>query len=114
MKVTLYIDKIKQDIKDTFKLVWLFKWYVFMYLSCYIFLVIKLFNISADGVHTINSATHENMWIYTNTKVYEGHLHSILYQYFLLFFVGTSNMRNHPLLAKLIFLWPLISLAITR
>ena len=52
-------------------------------------------------------ATSQN-WLYTNQKVYIESLMAIT----LLFFIGTSNMRNHPMLAKIIFLLPLFGLVI--
>ena len=49
-------------------------------------------------------------WNYINQEVYIGSMKNVLIELLLLFLIGTSNMRNHPLLAKFIFLFPLVAL----
>ena len=99
-KMKLAIHTIKQSMTEMFKLLWQFKWYVLPYLFFY--LILLLFYISP-------SPKQYNIWINEKWFVYNQDIYSALTKltliiFALLFFVGTSNMRNHPMLAKIIFL----------
>jgi len=91
---------IKQSTKETFKLLWAFKWYIFPYILFYLLLL---------SFYISPSPKLYNIWIYESWFVYSQSLFLaltklMLIMFALLFLVGTSNMRNHPILAKLIFL----------
>ena len=99
---------LKQSTVDTIKLLWQFKWYVLPYLLFY--LILLLFYISP-------SPKQYNIWINEKWFVYNQDIYSALTKltliiFALLFFVGTSNMRNHPMLAKIIFLSSLYFIAV--
>lgn len=99
-------EKIKQSISETFKLLYKFKWYIASYLIYFIINICSLFNIPAEDDKVFHTETASQLWSYTNQKVYIGSLKLEILILILLFFIGTSNMRNHPLLAKTIFLSP--------
>ncbi|MBQ7633805.1 MAG: hypothetical protein IJS88_06815 [Alphaproteobacteria bacterium] len=103
---------MKQSAKncttETFKLLWQFKWYIVAYLLFYSMFIIEYFNPPAADDPILNYEYTHGAWNYINQEVY---IHSMkLYSIIdtLIFFIGTSNMRNHPLLAKIIFLSPWI------
>ena len=101
-------EKIKQSVSETFKLLWQFKWYIVGYLIYYSIFIVEYFNPPAADDPVLNYEYTHGAWNYINQEVY---IHSMkLYSIIdtLLFFIGTSNMRNHPLLAKIIFLSPWI------
>ena len=101
-------EKIKQSVSETFKLLWLFKWYIVGYLIYYSIFIVEYFNPPAADDPVLNYEYTHGAWNYINQEVY---IHSMkLYSIIdtLIFFIGTSNMRNHPLLAKIIFLSPWI------
>ena len=99
-KMKQITDTVTQSIKETFKLLWQFKWYIFPYIMFYI--VLASFYLSP-------SPKQYNIWMNKEWFVYDKSLYLALTKlmlviFGLLFFVGTSNMRNHPMIAKLIFL----------
>lgn len=104
----MFKEKIKQSVSETFKLLWQFKWYIVGYLIYYSIFIVEYFNPPAADDPILNYEYTHGAWNYINQEVY---IHSMkLYSIIdtLLFFIGTSNMRNHPLLAKIIFLSPWI------
>jgi len=108
----MFQDKVKQAISDTFKLLWSFKWYVGLYLLYYIISIISLFDIPAADDKIFHAEATSQIWPYTNQEVYIGSLRLEIIILSLLFLLGTSNMRNHPLLAKIIFLSPWVYMII--
>ncbi len=99
---------LKQNLAESFKLLWSFKWYILQYLLFY--LILLLFYISPSPKQ-YNIWMNEKWFIY-NQDIYLALTKLMLIIFALLFFVGTSNMRNHPLLAKIIFLSSLYFIAI--
>ena len=105
-------NSIKKQIMDTVKLLWSFKWYISVYLLFFLIMFAEYLNPpTADDKIFHAEATSQN-WLYTNQEVYIGSLRQGLIAIILLFLVGTSNMRNHPMLSKIIFLLPLFGLVI--
>ena len=105
-------DKIKQNIAETFKLLWLFKWYILVYFLWWITSFVEMFNPPQENDPILNYEYIRGAWNYINQEVY---IHSMeLYCVIdgLIFLIGTSNMRNPPLLAKCIFLYPLIGIVL--
>ena len=104
----MFQEKIRQTMSQTFKLLWQFKWYIVGYLIYYSIFIVEYFNPPAADDPVLNYEYTHGAWNYINQEVY---IHSMkLYSIIdtLIFFIGTSNMRNHPLLAKIIFLSPWI------
>ena len=97
---------MKRNLIETFKLLWRFKWYVGFYLFYYIINIISLFNIPEVDDKIFHTEATSHIWSYTNQKVYVGSLRLEIIIISLLFLLGTSNIRNHPLLAKIIFISP--------
>jgi len=104
----MFQDKVKQAISDTFKLLWSFKWYVGLYLLYYIISIISLFDIPAADDKIFHAEATSQILSYTNQEVYIGSLRLEIIILSLLFLLGTSNMRNHPKIAKFIFILPWI------
>lgn len=108
----MFKEKIKQSVSQTFKLLWQFKWYVGLYLLYYIINIISLFDIPVADDKIFQAEATSQIWSYTNQEVYIGSLRLEIIILSLLFLLGTSNMRNHPLLAKIIFLSPWVYMII--
>ena len=104
----MLLEKIKQSIAGTFKLIWQFKWYVGLYLIYFIINISSLFNIPAADDKIFHTEATSQLWSYTNQEVYIGSLRLEIIILSLLFLLGTSNMRNHPKTAKFIFILPWI------
>lgn len=104
----MLLEKIKQSITETFKLIWQFKWYVGLYLLYYIINIIPLFDIPAADDKIFLAEATSQLWTYTNQEVYVGSLRLEIIILTLLFLLGTSNMRNHPKIAKFLFILPWI------
>ena len=99
-KIKQLARNIKNVIIETSKLLWQFKWYMFPYIAFYI--VLLSFYLSPSPKQ-YNIWTNEEWFVY-DKSIYLALTKLMLVIFLLLFFVGTSNMRNHPILAKLIFL----------
>jgi hypothetical protein len=100
-------EKIKQSAIETFKLLWQFKWSITVYLLFYSMFVAEYFNPPEKDALIWRSEAMKGAWNYVNQEVYIGSMKDTLIILLLFFLIGTSNMRNHPILAKLIFLSPL-------
>ena len=99
-KIKSIFPTVKQSAKETFKLLWQFKWYILPYIAFYIVLI---------SFYLSPSPKQYNIWMNKEWFVYDKSIYLALTKlmlviFALLFIVGTSNMRNHPILAKLIFL----------
>ena len=97
----------KQSLLKIFELLWQFKWYVGFDLLFIIFLLVDYFNPPAVNDPIWGSEATYGAWNYQNQQLY---IQSCKYDLIisgLIFIVGTSNMRNHPFLSKLIFLFPI-------
>ena len=105
-------NSIKKQIIDTVKLLWSFKWYISVYLLFFLMMFEEYLNPPAANDKIFHAEATSQNWLYTNQKVYIESLKQGLMAITLLFFIGTSNMRNHPMLAKIIFLLPLFGLVI--
>ena len=95
-------------MSQTFKLLWQFKWYIVGYLIYYSIFIVEYFNPPEKDALIWGSEATEGAWNYVNQEVYIGSMRNNLTIFLLLFLIGTSNMRNHPMLAKIIFLSPLL------
>ena len=110
IELKMFKEKIKQSVTETFKLLGQFKWSITGYLLFYSIGVAEYFNPPAADDPILNYEYTRGAWNYINQEVY---IHSMkLYSIIdtLIFLIGISNMRNHPLLAKIIFLSPWIVL----
>lgn len=104
------IQNIKKFMGDTLHLLWQFKWWILIYLIFYAFLIVDYLNPPEANDPVLSYEYSRGAWNYINQKVYIGSAKADLIETFLFFLIGTSNMRNHPMLAKLIFSSPLIIL----
>ena len=104
----MLLGKVKQAISDIFKLLWSFKWYIGLYLLYYIINIMTLFDIPAADDKIFHTETTSQLWTYTNREVYVGSLRLEIVILGLLFLLGTSNIHNHPKIAKFIFILPWI------
>ena len=92
--------QIKQNSVETVRLLWSFKWYIAPYVLFYVYLVINYLMPSPKNYYI----WQKESWYDFEITSYLAVTKLLLIIFFLLFLVGTSNMRNHPLLAKIIFL----------
>ncbi len=99
-KIKQVAKDVKNRVTETLKLLWQFKWYVLPYLLFY--LILLSFYISPSPKQ-YNLWTNEEWFVYSQ-DIYLALTKLTLIVFALLFFVGISNMRNHPILAKLVFL----------
>lgn len=107
-KIKSAAKTIQQSSKETLKLLWQFKWYICVYVLFYLCYVMEYFSPPGKDSPMWSADAMKGDWVYTNQEVYIGSLKTALVELFFLFLIGTSNMRNHPILAKLIFLSPWI------
>ena len=101
-------EKIRQSITETFKLLGQFKWYIVGYLIYYSMFIVEYLKPPAADDNIFHAEATSQIWSYTNQEVYIGSLRLEIIILSLLFLLGTSNMRNHPRLAKIIFASPWI------
>ncbi|MBE6451773.1 MAG: hypothetical protein E7016_07440 [Alphaproteobacteria bacterium] len=106
------INIVKEHIVNTLKLLLDFKWYVALYLLFYFILIWGYLNPPTENDAIFNSEYTQGLWYYINQEVYICNMQDLLIEFFLLFLIGTSNMKNHPTLAKLIFLSPILFLVL--
>lgn len=107
-------QKIKSEIKETiistYNLLKEFKWYVGFNLFFVILVAANYIDLPAKDDPIFSAEAVSESWQYTNQEVYIGFLQILLIIYILWFLLATSNMRNHPRLAKLLFLMPLLDM----
>ena len=106
----MLINTIKKHIVETAKLLWSFKWYISVYLMFVIMMFDGYLNPPTKDSPIWNAEAMRGDWMYFNQEVYTGSFKQSIIIIILFFFIGTSNVRNHPLLAKIIFLSPLFAL----
>ena len=107
-KIKQNIYKTSQCIKETLKLLWQFKWYIMVYLLFYSSFIAEYLNPPEKDALIWGSDAMEGVWNYVNQEVYIGSMRDTLIILLFFFLIGTSNMRNHPTLAKIIFLSPVL------
>ena len=105
-------NSIKKQIIGAVELLWSFKWYISVYLLFFLIMFAEYLNPPTADDKIFHADETSQNWLYTNQEVYIGSLRQGLIAIILLFLVGTSNMRNHPILSKIIFLLPLFGLVI--
>lgn len=103
-------SEIKETIMSTYKLLKEFKWYVGFNLFFIIVFADEYFNPPAKDDPIFSAEAFSQDWEYTNQEVYVETSRLLLIIYILCFLLATSNMRNHPRLAKLLFLIPLLDM----
>ena len=102
--------KIKRYVQTVFKTIKPFKWYMLFYLLYFILCLNEYVNPPAADDPIWNSQAMEGEWNYINQEVYINSFRLSLVIDILIFFLATSNMKNHPLIAKILFLLPFINL----
>lgn len=100
MKRILSINSIKKGIKESWKTLWPFKWYVCSYLFFYSILLVFYATPSRKQYFFWNN----EYWYHYNEPLYLAGMRLVLIIFLLLFLLGLSNIKNHPILAKMIFL----------
>lgn len=104
MKKYLYV--IKEWITETLRLMKNFKWIIGFYIFYLALFLVIYFDPPAVEDPIWRAEAVRSSWEYTNQAVYLGSVRDEIRFYFVLFFLATSNMRNHPRLARLFFLYP--------
>ena len=107
-------QKIKSEIKETIistcKLLKGFKWYVGFNLFFVFLVAANYIDQPAKDDPIFSAEAVSESWQYTNQEVYIGFSQMLLIIYILCFLLATSNMRNHPRLAKFLFLMPFLGI----
>ena len=106
------MEKIKQSILETSKLLWSFKWYIFFFMLWAQSSLLEIIYPPAADDPILNYEYNKGSWNYINQKVYIESMKLYFIIDCLVFLVATSNMRNHPKLAKFIFLLPWFAVAV--
>lgn len=101
-------NKIRHSLTETFSLLWQFKWYIAIYPLVFVCLLLEYFYPPAPDDPIFGSEATRDTWCYISQEVYVASLKEDIILILCYFLLGTSNMRNHPLLAKFIFLFPLL------
>lgn len=98
---------IKNNLKETFKLLRQFKWYIIFDFAFFLLLITEYFNPPSIDDLIWNSEATSGAWNYQNQYLYIQSCKYGLIISVLFFLVGISNARNHPNIAKIIFLFPI-------
>ncbi len=101
-------EKLIAPIKETIDLMRPFKWYILLNVFIILTYIIELIYPPAKDDPIFNAEAYSEFWNYANQELYIEYLKFGLIYFTLILLLGTSNMRNHPKLAKFIFLFPLI------
>lgn len=89
-----------------------FKWYM-IFNGAYLFLLVfEYLNLPAKDDPIFGSVSTLDAWNYVNQEVYVESLKLAVIIFVLLFLLATSNMRNHPKIAKCLFLFPWLDMAL--
>lgn len=99
-KIKKFAQAIKQNTFETFKLLKQFKWSISIYVLFYAILLSFYLSPSPKQYCIWNNED----WFEFSFPLYLAITKLMLIIFALLFLVGTSNMRNHPVLARIIFL----------
>ena len=102
----MIIDTMKKFIIDTAKLFWPFKWYIVGYLWWWAFSVTEYLNPPAANDPILKYEYGRGAWNYVSQEVYIESMKLFIREDTLVFLLAASNMRHHPLLAKIILLSP--------
>ncbi len=89
-----------QMFKETKKTLWPFKGYICLYLFFYTYLCLNYLMPSPKNYFFWN----DEYWYNYSPQLYLAGMELVLVIFLLLFFIGMSNIKNHPLFAKMIFL----------
>jgi hypothetical protein len=103
-------SEIKETIISTYNLLKSFKWYVGFNLFFIVMIADEYVNPPAKDDPIFSAEAFSQDWEYTNQEIYVETSKLLLIIYILWFLLATSNMRNHPWLAKLLFLMPLLDM----
>jgi len=104
-KEVLQKDKILDILKRFAKLAWSLKWYILLCLFYILSDVMQLMDLPTKNnlVFKIN-----NRWQYANQAVFIASMQQAICIDILIFWLGICNMKNHPRIAKFLFLLPWI------
>ena len=92
--------KLKHHFTETKKTIAPFKWYICSYLLFYSILIVFYLTPSCKQYFFWNNEE----WYQYTVPLYLAGMRLVLTIFLLLFFLGLSNIKNHPILAKMIFL----------
>ena len=99
------VEKIKQYFVDLKNLMWPFKWYILANIIIPLMVIHEYF-FPPEADDPIFGQGVGQPWNYANQELYIESAKFGIVICVLVFLLGTSNMRNHPRIAKLIFLSP--------
>ncbi len=100
VKIKKYLINWWEDTKA-------FKWYIFIYMMYLLLVTCTLIYPPEKDSPIFGCEKTSDLWYYVSYDVY---IHSLRWFYltdWLLFFLAMSNKTSHPILSKIIFLYPL-------
>lgn len=100
--------QLKKNLLEIIKLLWTVKWYILPYIFIIFLLIYEYVNPIAGDDPIFNYETNRGMWQYTNADVYIGSLKNEIAILLLIFLLAISNIKNHPKMARFIFLSPFL------
>ncbi len=92
---------------EIIKLLLNFKWYIIFDFVFFLLLMYEYLNPPSVNDPIWNSEAMLGAWNYQNQQLYIQSCKYSLIISGLFFLIGTSNMRNHRMIAKIVFLFPL-------
>ena len=101
-------NQLSQTLKGTKKTLWPFRWYIFFYWIVGFLFFNEWFNPPKKDDPIFKAEATRDVWNYLNQEVYVASLKLECVIVVLLFFLATSNIKNHPKLARLLLLSPWI------
>ena len=99
---------IVKETKEVVKTLWSFKWSIFFYWLLAYFPFIEYFYPPQKDDPIFKAEAIQGDWSYLNYDVYHGTTKLYCVIVILFFLLATSNMKNHPKLARFILLCPWI------
>ena len=100
------IENIKQYFIELKNLMLPFKWYIVAYMFVLSGPIHEYFFPPEANDPIWGSVVMYDSWNYANQEIYVESMKILILINFLVLLIATSNMRNHPKIAKLVFLSP--------
>lgn len=101
-------ENIKQYFVNLKNLLWPFKWYIAVNLLMILVSLYECFLPPAANDPIWASQATGGVWNYANQELYVESVKFYSLINVLVLLLGLSNIRNHPMIAKLVFLYPLL------
>ena len=112
LQIKTLLTALKNTLIETKKTLWSFKWYILFYWVFNILPFYEYFNPPEKNSPLWGAEATEGNIYYLNQEIYIEGMKSACIIILLFFLLATSNIKNHPRLAKWMLLSPWILLAL--